>query len=360
MNILFVSKLSGSKWIGPNYSVPAQVAAQSELDNCLWYNLHEHSFEQAGSAVCLSLSDVSSGSLDDLPTPFDRPDIAIIEGLYSYPFERMVRQMMRRSIPYIIVPRSSMTDAGQSFRSMKKRMGNLVWFDRMVRSAAAIQFLTERERDESRHFSYKKDLVIPNGTTMHDEEWVGSGALGMRGSYIGRIEGNQKGLDILIEAVALVQQELRDADWHVTLHGPDRLDSLDGLMRLVSERSVGDLVEFSGPVYGDEKGEVLIHSDFFVMTSRFEGLPMGMIEALAYGVPCLATEGTNLADVIQDAGAGWTCETSVAGVAGSLLRMLADLRQLTEMSVAAKQLSRRYSWDEIAKISHDEYSRIGG
>ena len=40
MNILFISKLSGNLWAGPNNSIPAQVKAQSRIDNVFWYNLN--------------------------------------------------------------------------------------------------------------------------------------------------------------------------------------------------------------------------------------------------------------------------------------------------------------------------------
>lgn len=40
MNILYISKLSGNMWAGPNNSVPAQIMAQTKFDNVFWYNVN--------------------------------------------------------------------------------------------------------------------------------------------------------------------------------------------------------------------------------------------------------------------------------------------------------------------------------
>ena len=40
MNVLYISKLTGNLFAGPNNSVPAQIKAQSKIDNVFWYNLN--------------------------------------------------------------------------------------------------------------------------------------------------------------------------------------------------------------------------------------------------------------------------------------------------------------------------------
>lgn len=46
MNILYISKLDGRPWMGPTYSVPNQVKAQSKYDNVFWYNLSNYGEEE--------------------------------------------------------------------------------------------------------------------------------------------------------------------------------------------------------------------------------------------------------------------------------------------------------------------------
>ena len=51
---------------------------------------------------------------------------------------------------------------------------------------------------------------------------------------------------------------------------------------------------------------------------------MGLIEALSYGLPCLVTSGTNMADEIEKADAGWTADVSVEGIVRALKLLLEE------------------------------------
>ena len=94
------------------------------------------------------------------------------------------------------------------------------------------------------------------------------------------------------------------------------------------------------------------------MTSRFEGMPMGLIEALSYGVPCIVTPGTNLMQEIESAGAGFGCELMPEKIASAIMLSLTNKTELLEMRNNAKVLAAQYSWDEIASKTHDAYEKL--
>ena len=71
-----------------------------------------------------------------------------------------------------------------------------------------------------------------------------------------------------------------------------------------------DLVELHEAIDGSEKEAELLSADVFIQTSRSEGMSMGILEALSYGVPCLVTRGTNLGEIIEQYDAGWVAETN--------------------------------------------------
>ncbi|MBD2561236.1 MULTISPECIES: glycosyltransferase [Nostoc] len=75
---------------------------------------------------------------------------------------------------------------------------------------------------------------------------------------------------------------------------------------------------------GDGSCLVLIAVLVYVRyTSRFEGHPIAVLEALSYGLPCLLTPGTNMAKEVEAAGAGWKVEPNPAAIAEGISSVLA-------------------------------------
>ena len=118
MNILFLSNLTGNLWAGPNHSVSAQVLAQSKLDNAMWLNLNHSRRDEwcVGGLDCKTLDDFLTGRLHDLPVPFNHPDVAVVEETYCHPFSKIINDLQRDNIPYVIVPRSTLTMQAQQHR----------------------------------------------------------------------------------------------------------------------------------------------------------------------------------------------------------------------------------------------------
>ena len=94
------------------------------------------------------------------------------------------------------------------------------------------------------------------------------------------------------------------------------------------------------------------------MTSRFEGHPMALIEALSYGLPCIVTTGSNMKAEIEKLKAGWGADNNIDSIAAAIKSMLYSKQNFKQMSSAAQELSRRYSWDAIAKASHAIYTEL--
>ena len=101
----------------------------------------------------------------------------------------------------------------------------------------------------------------------------------------------------------------------------------------------------------DEAKDDLVRSAWvFVHASRWEGMPVAVLEALALGVPVLVTPETNLASFVKDAGAGIVIEGSVDGVADGLASICdASDEHYAAMSAAARELAAsQFSWPSIA------------
>ena len=360
LNILYISKLSGNLYAGPNHSVPAQVKAQSKYDNVLWYNINNVKRPEwsVDGLDCKNLDDFPSGRLKDLPEPFNRPDMAVVEEFYCYPFCRIIEDLIKEKIPFVIVPRSEMTKQAQAKSSTKKLIGNALYFKRMAKKAAAIQYLTDQEYIDSGDKWNRDYYIISNGTDAKENIKDKYSEDSIEAVYIGRYEMYQKGLDILFEAIARIKEDLRQNHFMLKMYGVDQENTVNELKKMMAEYKIEDLIEINDSVFGEEKERVLLKSDVFVMTSRFEGMPMGMIEALSYGLPCIASKGTNLSDVIKEYDAGWVTDDSVDSVVDGLKTMIAEKNAFDEKGRNAIALANNYTWDSLAQKSHEIFAGL--
>lgn len=360
MNILFISKLTGNMWAGLNHSVPAQIRSLSAIDNCFWYNMNNIKLDewQRYGLDCKNIDDYPSGRLKDLPSPFDNPDLAVFESCYCYTFDKIIVDLKKKNIPYVIIPRSSLTQKAQDKKKFKKMLGNILFYNSFIKRASAIHYLSEDEKKDSKSFSMVNSLVIPNGTHPVKKRKTKFNENKIVATYIGRIEIYQKGLDLLVKAVSECQDLLRSVNFVLNIYGPNRDGAYEILSEMINEEGVEDLISLKTAVFGEDKENVLLSTDVFIMTSRFEGLPMGLIEALSYGIPCIITQGTNMSLTVQQNDAGWICKNEIDSIRDSLIEMIRYKELLNKKGGNASLLGEKYNWDSIAKVTHNEYKKL--
>jgi glycosyltransferase involved in cell wall biosynthesis len=107
-------------------------------------------------------------------------------------------------------------------------------------------------------------------------------------------ENGAKGVDFLLSAVALVRSE-RDLRLDVVGDGPRRAEYED----LARTLGVADIVQFHGFLLKPELGELMRQADLFVLASRFENNPCVVMEAMACGLPVVATRVGGLPELIR-------------------------------------------------------------
>lgn len=367
MNILYVSKIDGRPWSGPSYSVPNQVKSQAKFDNVLWYNLVNTPIPEGKSNVekwrqekyYIDLTTVPSGKIKDLPHPFSNPDLIIVEQGYPFAREAIRREIMKLNIPYIVIPRGELTASAQNKKKIKKIIGNIVLgYHRFMRNALAIQYLTEQEKSETSEIWNKNSLIIPNGTIIPSRIQRQYHKDQIRCVSIGRIEPYQKGIDLLIEACVAVKRQLIDNNVSITFYGSNQERKLENLNQVIITNGMTDIISFHDGVFGKEKEAVLLDADIFLMTSRFEGHPTGLLEALAYGLPCLVTTGSNMRNEVETENAGWGADNDAESIGAAILKMISEKLSYKRKGENAYNLSLKYDWDTLAKKAHDSYKKM--
>ena len=352
MVVIHIAHIDPSVLGGVQVVVPQHVAAQSRIGDVALLNTHGEAFE---GITMLPVK--KQFSLQDFPPPFDAPDLVVFHEIYRVKFLAIYKKVRKQGIPYLIVPHAGLTRHAQHIKRLKKTVANLLLFRKFVASAAAVQFLTEQERSAS--LFADKGFICGNGMTVSEQGKTVFHEENLRFLYIGRLDVFHKGLDLLVSAVADCREELRSYGCSVHLFGPD-IDGVHGRLHdLISANGVGDLIEVHGAVTGVEKQRELLAADCFVQASRFEGMPLGVLEALGYGLPCIVTDGTCMDDFIREHDAGWTCAAASDSLAAALRQAIRERENLAEKSKHAVVWSRReFSWETVAERTFSYYENV--
>jgi glycosyltransferase involved in cell wall biosynthesis len=361
MNILYITNLSTNVAAGLNWSVPARVKAQEKIDDCLWVNLSNVEMEHWHEIKCFhNLQEFGEKiSLKILPAPFNHPDVVVFEGFYHPKDPKFAHELRHAHVPYIIVPRGSLTkQALSNHAKWKKRIAHVLIFDFYAHKAKAIQYLTENEYKASGDKWNKNSFVLSNGfstpsvfkQSFHNDQ--------IKATFIGRLDMFHKGIDVLLEACDALKDELRAVGFNLCFYGPKRYDYYL-IEKTIIKKGLSDFISMGGEITGEPKKQLLLSSDLFVLTSRFEGHPMGLIEALAYGVPVVVTPSSNMAKEIREANAGWSCnDVTVEEITKMLRQVIAECNQLTNKSKNAIELAKTYDWSKLAEKFHSELCNL--
>lgn len=353
MRIVFISNLSRSSSAGPNYSVPSRIRAQSKIDDVFWVNLTDVRWKEWEENPYFHTSDeIEKLTIDNIESLFPKPDIFVFESFYYVEHVALARELARKGIPYIIVPRGSLTHKALHNHSwLKKKIAHWLYFNNYCKKAWAIQYLTLQEYKDSGDIWNKRHFIIPNGVSVHELETKERDD-SFTAVFVGRIDLYHKGLDELLKACCSIKSILIEHRFRLTLYGPV-LEDYHKAKNMIGSLGLDGIVQMGGEVLGERKARVLKNADLFVLTSRFEGHPMGLIEALSYGVPALVTPGTNMAEEIESHKAGWVCDVNADSIA-SQLKLVLDSNDILMRGKNAWNLASRYEWDKLAVDFHQE------
>ncbi|WP_413378021.1 glycosyltransferase [Alkalihalobacillus sp. 1P02AB] len=302
--------------------------------------------------------------LCQLPLPFSKPDIIIFQSTYIPIHFSLAKEANKRGIPYVITPRGGMTIGAQSQKKVKKKIGNFLFFNRMVKNAVAIHCLNEAEsKDVSKWRT--ETFVVGNGTelveakVLSDTKSKKESKNEMNFVFIGRLDIYHKGLDLLIEGCSKIKKQLKLMNVKVNLYGPDINNSKKELERLIELNSLTEIINVHGPVVGSDKELILQDADIFVHTSRFEGHPMSVLEAMSYGIPCLVTPGTNILDEVVEKKVGWGTSFDSDNIAQVLTEIINSKENVASYGTRAKRLIKeKYTWDRVAEQLLDNFYGI--
>jgi glycosyltransferase involved in cell wall biosynthesis len=234
----------------------------------------------------------------------------------------------RRQIPYISMPHGSF--APRILAELRQPVAPRSLAERwLLNRAAAVHVFFDSEKDEVAGFqpAVSRYLVAPTGVDMPDRTWSGTGDYL---AWIGRYAPDHKGLDVLLSALAAIDEHDRP---HLHMRGPDYKGGRHVVESLVQRLGLEDWVTVDGPVYGEEKLDFLCRCRSYIHPSRWESHSIALCENLALGVPTIVSNTIHIAPLLKAYGAALVVDLTPdqlamaikhTGAAGSSLSLLSQ------------------------------------
>jgi glycosyltransferase involved in cell wall biosynthesis len=199
--------------------------------------------------------------------------------------------------------------------------------------------------DEDVEFPIARDLRVQIGANANRPLWV----------CAGRLE-EQKGQDVLLDALAEVRH--RGLDYHAVFAGEGELR--DAFATRAQRLGLSNRVRFVGQV--EELGPLLLAADAVVMPSRWEGLPLTLLEALARARPVIASAVGGIPEVIGDGVEG---RLVPAGDVTALADALESFHRRPDIAQrmgreGARRVRESYTWARVVEAFEGVYDEALG
>lgn len=194
--------------------------------------------------------------------------------------------------------------------------------------------------------------VVPNPAPHVDDPPDRGEPTAARAVYLGGFENDAKGGDVLLEALPKTLERVPEAS--VMLAGPGYLPAgarpwIDGEPR----------VEWVGWLDAEAKDEALREAEVFVLSSRSEGLPVALLEAMGYGLAIVATTVGGIPDTVEDGrDALLVAPEDPAALADALARALGDPTLRSRLADGAARRAAELDPDLIAARLDEIYDEL--
>ena len=193
---------------------------------------------------------------------------------------------------------------------------------------------------------FDADIFYPDNTIIKNKifTWISIG----EPSYI-------KGLDILINAYALVKQRLPEAEMQLIII--DEIKDKDKLVQLATIKNVAESIKWTGLINHPEIARILNESHAIISASRVETFGTAIVEAQACGLPVVASQTDGASFIIQSSEQGiLTTVNDADALADGMVRLFANYNFYNSekiFEIVKQRFEKRViinQWKEIYKI----------
>tara|TARA_B110001454_G_C12700580_1_gene426381 strand:+ start:649 stop:1773 length:1125 start_codon:yes stop_codon:yes gene_type:complete len=298
--------------------------------------------------------------LTDRLTTIPRSTIFHIHSGFIPEFYTFTRSLKKYGFKWIISSHGVYALNKHIKNILLKSIYKKIFENNLINEASAIHALSTSEAQLFNAQVRKKTFIVPNGVVIKDKfKTIYSTDNFLRISYCGRIVMHHKGLDLLLKSINLFKKQKENIHLDLIGDGPD----IKLLKNMAETLKINKQVTFHGNKMGQEKEDIVIKSDIFIHTSRWEGMPLAVLEAASLGLPLLVSQQTNLADYVYKSGAGFVVnELTHHNIHTKLLMILEEKinKKLDIKGRAARKMAiNEFSWENCVELFYKNiYTKI--
>ena len=280
-----------------------------------------------------------------------RPDAILVcdDGLKAF----FIPKILRSGIPIIYERHVSKLIEMRHDLSLLKRIAIRAKWKAMEYLASDFEkFVVLTEGNTNEWTTLQNMQVISNPLPFYPEN---SSALDQKKVIVVGRQAYQKGYDLLLLAWKMVVEQ--HPEWQLEIYG--KKDVSQNLESLADTLGITENVSFLDPDKNIK--QKYLESSIYVMSSRFEGFGMVLIESMACGVPCVSFDcNYGPSDIIQNGIDGYVVENgNIEALASAIVTLIEDESLRKTMGVKAKDNVQRYlpeaivkQWDQLFKALH--------
>ncbi len=317
---------------------------------------------------------VESVTLNDLPWGVAReisafrPDIVHVHSVFVPALDIIELGLHRSGIPYCVTPHGALSPAVMSANRLRKAAYlELVALPTLNR-ACFVHALTAAEAERAETLGVRTTIAtVGNGIDppprADDLPGVAELVPQLGDSpfilFLGRLEPDQKGLDVLLSAFR--DNEAAMVPLRLVLVGAAH-PSWRRVVERFSDLIASGRVVVLPPLLGPERFSLLHACSGFIHPSRWEGMAFSVLEAASCGRPLILSEAADPGGVFARAGSAIVCAPDEVGVADALIRFSeADSSSLARMGASASRTCRdRFGWRSVCDAIESAYEACNG
>lgn len=298
---------------------------------------------------------------DDLRGNVHGLDGVVLHCNYN-PRAAMLRRFLQRiGMPYVFVPHDPYVPELRNHHRLRKWLFWHLFEKPTIEGARGVQLLSESHEKPLRDLGCSAEVkTIPNGCEIEtlqnlpdDPKTPGSGDE-VRIQFLGRLDRNHKGLDILIEGFARYIRGGAEERVFLYLTGNDWEDR-EVLEALAAREGVSDKVVFTGQ-RPEHSMEILSEADIVVLSSRFDGFGLCVVEGMLAARPILVSDKAGVSEYVAKAGGGWLFNPDPAALGQAIGKAMSQRERWAGFGLRNQAfVKENLTWDQTAALTMAAY-----